>query len=195
MTFKRMIAVAIAAVFLLFLAGVGQAEDMEAAGVAFPGEKTMDGKTLKLNGVAVRKAFGFIKVYAGGFYLENPTSNPMEAIESEQVKHFHLHYLTSKATAKKLQDGFIEKMEAANPPELVEAHRKKIELYASWLDQDMEPGATSLTTYVPGKGLTLIFKGEEKGTISDKEFAQMYFRYNFGERADKKLRGGYLGNN
>jgi hypothetical protein len=166
--------------------------DMQIADVTFPGEKVIDGKTLALNGVALKTKF-FIKVFAGGLYLENPTRDAGEAIESEQVKHFHLHYLTSKATADKLQEGFKEAITEANPPELVEKYRKEIDLYASWLDQDMAPGATSITTYVPGKGLTLVFKGQEKGTIPDETFAQMYFRYNLGEKADKAMRKGYLG--
>ena len=173
--------------------GIGAAADKEIGGVTFPGEKRVAGKTLKLNGVAIRKALVFIKVFAGGFYLEHPTSDAETAITSEQVKHFYLHYLTSKATAKKLQEGFIEAMEEANPPELVKAHRAEIERYASWLDQDMAPGATSVSTYVPGEGLTLVFKGQEKGTIPGKEFAQMYFRYNLGEKANEALRKGYLG--
>ncbi len=183
----------IAVIGLLLIGGsLAWAGDMEIADVTFPGEKVVDGKTLKLNGVALKTKF-FIKVFAGGFYLENATQDATEAIESEQVKHFVLHYLTSKATAKKLQNGFKEAIEEANPPELVAQYRKEIDLYASWLDQDMAPGATSVTTYVPGKGLTLVFKGQEKGTIADKTFAQMYFRYNLGEEADSSMREGYLG--
>lgn len=183
--------------FLTFLAGifvltaVTAAADMEIAGVDFPGEKEIAGKTLRLNGVALKTKF-FIKVFAGGFYLENPTQDAEEAITSEQVKHFHLHYLTSKATAEKLQEGFREAIAGANPPELVERYRREIDRYASWLDEDMAPGATSLTTYVPGKGLTLVYKGKEKGTIADETFAQMYFRYTLGEDADDDLREGYL---
>ena len=181
------------AVFTFFLInGAVWAGDMEIADVTFPGGKTIAGKTLKLNGVALKTKF-FIKVFAGGFYIENPTRNAEEAITSEQVKHFHLHYLTSKATAEKLQEGFKEAITDANPPELVEKYREEIDLYASWLDADMAPGATSLTTYVPGKGLTLVFKGEEKGTIADPAFARMYFRYTLGEEADEDLREGYLG--
>ncbi len=180
-------------VILLATAPAAFSAGMEAGGVPFPAEKTVDGHVLTLNGVAVRKAMVFIKVYAGGFYLETPTQDPVQAIESEQVKHFHLHYLTDKATAKKLQEGFIDKMTAANSPELIGEYRREIDLYASWLDQDMAPGKTSLTTYVPGKGLTLVLDGEEKGTIPGKVFAQMYFRYNLGEKADKNLRDGYLG--
>jgi hypothetical protein len=189
---RKSIAIIVMAGVLFLGGGLAWAGDMEIAGVTFPGEKVVDGKTLHLNGVALKTKF-FIKVFAGGFYLENPTKDAAEAIESEQVKQFDLHYLTSKATAEKLQDGFKEGMEEANPPELVEKYRKEIDLYASWLDQDMAPGAPSVTTYVPGKGLTLVFKGQEKGTIADKTFAQMYFRNYLGKDADSSMREGYLG--
>ena len=191
MTIKKVVAIILALGLAWLAGGMVWAGDMEIADVIFPGEKVVAGKTLTLNGVALKTKF-FIKVFAGGFYLENPTKSAAEAIESEQVKQFHLHYLTSKATAKKLQEGFKEAIEEANPPDLVKKYRKEIDLYASWLDQDMAPGATSVTTYVPGKGLTLVFKGQEKGTIADKTFAQMYFRYNLGEEADDAMREGYL---
>jgi glutamate-1-semialdehyde aminotransferase len=191
MTMKKVVAIILALGLAWLAGGMVWAGDMEIADVSFPGEKVVAGKTLTLNGVALKTKF-FIKVFAGGFYLENPTKSAAEAIESEQVKQFHLHYLTSKATAKKLQEGFKEAIEEANPPDLVKKYRKEIDLYASWLDQDMAPGATSVTTYVPGKGLTLVFKGQEKGTIADKTFAQMYFRYNLGEEADDAMREGYL---
>ncbi|MFH1985073.1 MAG: chalcone isomerase family protein [Pseudomonadota bacterium] len=179
-------------VMVLAVTAPAIAGDMTIADVKFPGEKIVDGKTLLLNGVGLRKKFGFVKVFAGGFYLERPTSSPEEAIASDQVKQFYLHYLTSKATAPKLQEGFIEAIEEANPPELVKAQQANIKLYASWLDKDMADGKTSVTTYVPGKGLTLVFQGEEKGTITDPDFIRMYFTYNFGEKADRGMRDGYL---
>lgn len=189
---SRKMMLLIAAVFVFVLYGTVYAGEREILGVKFPEEKVVQGKALKLNGVAYKKVL-FIKVYAGGFYLENPTKDPKEIIESEQVKYFHLHYLTKQATAKKLQEGFIELMEKCNPPELVEAHRADIEKHASWFDKDMEPGKTSTTTYVPGKGLIVEYQGEVKGIIPDKEYAQMYYRYTFGEKADEKIKNGYLG--
>jgi Chalcone isomerase-like len=186
---------AIVAVIISFLVlpFSGLAADVEVLGVTFPEEKVIEGKTLKLNGVAVRKALGIVKVFVGALYLESPTSDAKVAIESEQIKHFHLHYLTNKATAKKLQDGFVKAITKANPSDLVAAHQEQIEQYTSWLDADMAPGETSKSTYVPGKGLSLEYKGQLKGTIEDKEFAQMYYRYNLGEKAKKSLREGYLG--
>jgi len=187
---KKVFILLLVGLCFVFIPGI-QAKELQ--GVSFPEEKVIAGKTLTLNGVALRKAMVIIKVFAGGFYLETPTTDSTVAIESEQVKYFYLEYLTSKATAKKLQDGFIESIKKANPAQLVEAQQKNIELYASWLDQDMKPGGTSESIYEPGKGLTLIINGQTKGTITDVTFAQMYYRYNLGEKADEKLRKGYLG--
>ncbi len=187
----------IVAVLLGLLCGPGLvlAEDaVEVLGVKMPKTKEVEGKTLKLNGVAFRTAaLGFVKVYAVGFYLENPTQDPEQVITSEQVKHLYFHYLTSKATAEKLRNGFIDLIETCNPKEMVERNKSDIELYASWLDKDMKPGLTSVSTYVPGKGITLEYQGETRGTITNKEFIQMYYTYNFGEKANSEIRDGLLG--
>ena len=182
-------------VMLAFLAAPALAETgtVEVVGVKFPTEKVVAGKTLKLNGVSYLTKLAFIKVYAAGLYLEQPSHDPETIITSKQVKHMWHHYLTSKATAKKLHDGFIEQMEETNPKALVEANRKDIERYASWLDKDAAPGLTSEAIYVPGKGLTLIYQGQEKGTIPGDTFAEMYFRGYVGEKADSTVREGLLG--
>ena len=182
-----------AMVCTLLYTAAGYGGDVEIVGVKFPTEKVVAGKTLRLNGVSYLKKFGFIKVYAVGLYLEQPTHDPAEVIESEQVKYMLTHYLTSKATAKKISEGFVELMEAGNPKDLVDANRPDIEKYASWLDKDMKPGLTSESLYVPGKGITLTYQGEVRGTIPGNTFAQMYYRYNVGEKADKKIREGLLG--
>jgi hypothetical protein len=190
---KRMkLAAVVVAVVLMGVAAL-EAADREILGVRFPGEITLEGKRLILNGVAYRKALGFIKVYAGAFYLEKPTRDPREAIDSEQVKHFHLQYLTEQATAKKLQEGFIELMEKTNPAEQVAAHKAQILQHAAWMDKDMAPGKSSKTTYIPGQGLRVEYQGEVKGTIADPEYVRMYYRYIFGEQADAEIRKGFLG--
>jgi len=180
-------------VFLLVAVIGAHAGDMELLGVKFPGEKVIEGKTLKLNGLGYLKKLGFVKVYVSGLYLEQPTQDANTVIESEQVKFLETHYLTSKATAKKISEGFIELIEESNPPDLVKKNRADIDKYAAWLDKDMAPGLTSSSTYVPGKGLTLTYQGEVRGTIPGKEFMQMYYRYNVGEKAKKTIRNGLLG--
>ena len=186
----------ILATMIFLIAGVwslGFAGDMEILGVTFPGEKVVEGKTLKLNGVAYRKALGVVKVYAQGLYLENPTKDADEVINSEQVKYLLTHYLTSKATVEKLQEAVMEAMEKCNPPELVAANQADVDRYVSWMDKDMAPGLTAESTYVPGKGLMYTYQGVKKGTIAGSEFMKMYYRMSVGEKAPKKVRNGLLG--
>ena len=183
-------------VVLLFLVAsvtVVLAEDKEILGVTFPGEKVVAGKTLTLNGVAYRKALGFIKVFVTGFYLENPTQNADEVINTEQVKHVVTHYLTNKATAEKIREGVREAMHNCNPADLVAARQSDVDRYISWMDKDMAPGLTAESTYIPGKGLTYTYQGVTKGTIAGSEFMRMYFNMSFSEQAPKKVRNGLLG--
>lgn len=184
---------AFAVVGVLLITGGVNAGEVEILGVKFPTEKVVEGETLHLNGVSYLKKLGFVKVYAVGLYLQHPSKDPREVIESEQVKYMLTHYLTSKATAQKISEGFIELMEKGNPQALVDANRADIEKYAAWLDKDMQPGLTSESVYLPGKGLTLIYQGQVRGTIPGSTFAQMYYRYNVGEHADERIREGLLG--
>ena len=190
---RKIMVLGIMLVFIVGTWSVGFAEDMEILGVTFPGEKVIEGKTLKLNGVAYRKALVFVKVYVTGLYLENPTKDANEVINSEQVKYLLTHYLTSKATAKKLQAGVVEAMAKCNSPELMAAHQADVDLYASWMDKDMAPGLTAESTYVPGKGLMYTYQGVMKGTIPGSEFMKMYYRMSVGEKAQKRIRKGLLG--
>lgn len=193
MILRSMQVLAVLFLSMMLLAPSVTAESVEVVGVAFEKQKAVAGKDLVLNGVAVRKALGIIKVFAGGLYLETPTQDAEVVIESQQVKHVPLTYLTSKATGKKVKDGFIEAITKANPPEAIAAQQENIDKYASWLEVDMKPRDTSISTYVPGTGLTLRINGVEKGTIADEGFAQIYYRYLVGEKADSALRKGYLG--
>jgi len=190
---RRILVLVTMLVFVVGTWSVGFAEDMEILGVTFPGEKVVEGKTLKLNGVAYRKALGIVKVFVQGLYLENPTQNADELINSEQVKYLLTHYLTSKATSKKIKESVLEAMGKCNSPEMVSAHQAEVDLYVSWMDKDMAPGLTTESTYVPGKGLMYTYQGELKGTIPGSEFMKMYYNMSFNEKAPKKLRKGLLG--
>src|SRR6478752_4420283 len=93
--------VSFAAVAVLALAG-------EAAGVKMPDTLTVEGKTLKLNGMGLRKKLMF-KVYVAGLYLENKSNAPLTVIASDQVKQMQLHVLRSLKAAQvteAIEEGF-----------------------------------------------------------------------------------------
>ena len=67
---RRFVALALAVV----LAGATVAQAKELAGVTMPDTLSVGGKTLKLNGLGLRKK-AIVKVYVGGLYLETPSKD------------------------------------------------------------------------------------------------------------------------
>jgi hypothetical protein len=179
--------------FVGLFACVVYAGDVEYLGVKFPREKVVAGRTLKLNGVACFRKLGLVNIYAGGFYLETPTSDADEAIESEQIKCIYLYHMAGRATVDKLREEFLEIFEKADYSRFGEFDERNIEKYMSWIDEDMMPGKTFITTYIPGVGLTLEYRDRVRGTIPGAEFARVYFNHILGDRANEEIKNGYLG--
>src|SRR5499433_297312 len=87
---------------------------MEVAGVKMPDTVTVEGKTLKLNGMGLRKKLMF-KVYVAGLYIETPTHAPEAIISSDQVKRIDLHILRNLKASQvtdAIQEGFEKNSKA-----------------------------------------------------------------------------------
>jgi hypothetical protein len=138
------------------------------AGVQMDDEVTVGDATLHLNGQGLRKKL-WVKVYVGGLYLEHPTTNAKNAAHSKQVKRMVMHFLTNKATKKKMDAAWIEGFEA-NWGHFgdIEARVKTFNSYFG----DMKDGDTVEMTLVPGTGTTVVVNGATKGTIEGDDFAE-----------------------
>src|SRR6266496_756454 len=136
---------------LLALLGVSLAAVLaaiEVAGVRMPDTVTVEGKTLKLNGMGLRKKAIF-KVYVAGLYLENKSNAALMVISSEQTKQMQLHILRSlKASqvTEAIEEGF-EKNSKAQMAALKDRLGKFSAMFS-----DVKEGDQILMTYVPGKG-------------------------------------------
>jgi hypothetical protein len=76
------------------------------AGVNMPASKSVDGKTLVLNGLGLRTATIFNKeVYVIGLYLEKKNFDANAIINSEETKRIRMVFLRD-VSAKKLRDGW-----------------------------------------------------------------------------------------
>lgn len=147
------------------------------AGVTLDEEVMVNGDTLKLNGIGLRKKF-VVKVYVGGLYLENPTTNAENAASSKQTKKMVMHFLTNKAKKKKMdsawQNGFEDNW----------AHfadiKARVETFKSYFG-DMKEGDVVEMTLVPGKGTTIVFNGSTKGVIEGDDFAEALVNVWVGE--------------
>ncbi len=163
----------------------------EVAGVRMPDTITLEGKTLKLNGMGLRKKVMF-KVYVAGLYLENKSNTPPTIISSDEIKQMHLHVLRSlKASqvTEAIEEGF-EKNSKAQMGALKERLGKFSAMFSDVKERDQ-----ILMTYVPGKGTSVSIKGAEKGVVEGKDFADALFAVWLGgnpvqEDLKKALLGG-----
>jgi hypothetical protein len=101
----------------------------------------------------------------------------------------HFTYDVSK---EQVCDAWNESLEA-NRPGAPAALEKDFETLCSYM-ADVVEGEEMAFTYFPGEGTTVEVKGEGKGTIEGKEFADALFASWIGEHpATGKLKKGLLG--
>jgi hypothetical protein len=159
--------VALAALLLLPL----RAEAKEVGGVNFPPTVQAGGKTLQLNGAGVRTRF-FLKVYAIGLYLEQPSTDAKAILAADQVRRAELRMLRSVSAsemAEAIGEAFTANAGSAGPQLQARLDRFKA----------MFPAATSgeviTLTYIPGTGTVVGAGGKDLGTIEGKDFADVLF--------------------
>ena len=177
---------------VLFVALLGRsAAAGKLAGVALPDSITVEGKTLVLNGMGVRKATIFrVKVYVAGLYLENTSRNADEIVRSEQVKRLDLVLLRDTD-----RDDIIDAWRKGlknNGADMV-ALKPRFDQFAGWM-ADLKEHDRLMFLYVPGRGVTVVLKGQVKGTIAGSDFATALFSIWFGrDPADGDLKDAVVG--
>jgi hypothetical protein len=143
----------------------------EAAGVKMPDSATIEGKTLKLNGIGLRKKMLF-KVYVAGLYLETPSKDAAAVVSSDQIKSIRMHILRSldgSQIGEAISDGFWH-----NSKSQMGALNDRLQKLIAMFPAVVEGDQISLT-YVPGKGTSVNAKGQDKGVVEGKDFADALF--------------------
>jgi hypothetical protein len=162
----------------------------ELAGVQFPDTATVEGKELKLNGVGLRKKF-VIKVYAAALYVESPSKNAQQVIESDQVKRVRmsmLRDLDKKTITEAIVDGFKK-----NAGDKLPALQERLNTFTAAIP-DLKKGDELVLTYAPGKGTTIESKAGQKISVTGKDFSDALFSVWLGKSpVDESLKDGMLG--
>ena len=143
----------------------------EAAGVKMPDVTTIEGKTLKLNGIGLRKKMLF-KVYVAGLYVETSSKDAATVISADTVKSIRLHILRGLSGAQigeAISDGFHHNS-SSQMGALTERLLKLNGMFPAVVEGDQ-----IVLTYVPGKGTLVSAKGQDKGVIEGKDFADALF--------------------
>lgn len=166
--------------FLVFIVS-STAWSREIAGVEVAESlKGQDGVELKLNGAGIRSKL-FFKIYIAQLYLQNPSVDAQAVITDDGQKKMVMHFLYDEVSAEKLigawNEGFEGNLDEGKRTEL----GAQIEKFNSMFET-VTKGDEIVLDYAPGKGTTVTIKGNDKGTIAGKPFAEALFAIWLGEK-------------
>ncbi|WP_298511484.1 chalcone isomerase family protein [uncultured Kordia sp.] len=182
--------------FIAFLiVGIGAATAQHEVGSAtLPDTVTFEGQELMYNGAGVRKKAWF-KLYSGGLYLQQKSSNAYDIRTADESMAIKLHITSGMISSKKMinavNDGFDKSTKGNTAP-----IANKIETFKGFFSDEINDGDIFDIVYLKDKGVIVYKNGTEKGVIPGYEFKKALFGIWLGMKpADKKLKNGMLGNN
>lgn len=146
------------------------AQDIHLAGITVPGQTSIAGRTLLLNGSGVRTLLGF-RVYVASLYLPAPTRDVARILNGDTARVLHVTLLRDTTTEQNLdalKDGLIDN----NTPEELAAIQTEIDLFFTLIKQVHEiPAGTSIVLdYLPGRGTRLRIGDRSLGGIPGERF-------------------------
>lgn len=162
----------------------------ELSGVKMPDTTTVGGKTLRLNGLGLRKKAIF-KVYVGGLYVETPGHDAAAILASDGPKAVRMQFLRGIGR-EKLVEAFQEGFEG-NAKDKMASQKPGIDRFLGMVS-DVKDGDVWTFAYDPAKGMAVWHGDKEVGTIEGKEFAQALFSIWLGPKPPSEdLKKGMLG--
>ena len=162
----------------------------EISGVKLPDQVTVQGKTLKLNGLGLRQAtFLKINAYAAGLYLENTMHDGEAIANSDQTKSIEMVFMRD-VTAKQMSDAFQEGFDKNCIAGCAELKQYITKLQG--LLKDMKKGDTMAYHFLTD-GVEVVSRGQKSGKIGDKAFSHQLPRVWIGKNPpNQELKDGFL---
>jgi len=142
------------------------------SGVAMPETVTIDGTELVLNGMALRKKV-IVKVYVAGLYLPAKNSDAEAILAADAPRRIVLHFL--RGVDKGKMCGAWDEALENNTPNPSAGLKEQFATLCSYME-DVDKQQQFVFTYLPERGTDIEVKGEVRGTIEGKEFADALFR-------------------
>jgi len=165
---------------------------MEVGNVHLPDSLKVGENSLILNGAGFRKKL-FIKVYAGGLYLQEKQSDPGVIIEADEPMAIRMHFVYHKVSGKKLIKAWNEGFEKATEGN-VASLKSRIETFNSFFKEDAKKNDIYDLIYIPGHGVDVYIKRALAGTVQGLDFKKALFAIWLGDKpADSRLKKKMLG--
>lgn len=142
-------------------------------GVTMPQTIEVEGHTLHLNGMALRKKF-IIKVYVAGLYLASTSGDAQQILDADAPRQMVMHFISGHGTKGKMCGAWNDGLEANTPDASAELKQQFTELCGMMVD--IKDGESLVLTYVPETGTRIEIAGTERGVVAGKAFADAVLR-------------------
>ncbi len=153
------------------LAGTAQA-NVSAGDASFAERVEVDGETLTLAGAGVIKYRIIFTVYGAALYVPNGTA-PESVLSAQTPKRLDIEYFY-EITPQQIMEGANTILDRQLDPEERQAVDERLRRFQGWFEA-VGSGDRYTMIYRPGEGTTLLFNGQEKGTVEGADFAAAYF--------------------
>ena len=153
-------------------AAAAQSEPVKFNDVTIARQIDVAGNTLVLNGYALRKKF-IIKVYVAALYVTAKSNSPDQILAADAPRRMFFSFIYG-VHKNQLCDAWTEGLEKNTPSASAELKAQFATLCGYMTD--MKKTDLMYLTYVPGQGTTIEIRGEVKGTLPGKEFADAVLR-------------------
>ena len=165
----------------------------ERAGVTLPDQATVEGRTLVLNGMGLRRATWLrVKVYVAGLYLEEKSTDADAILSPERTKRVVLVFVRAVGRDD-LLDAWGESFRE-NEGEDIAAMAASIATFHGFMPDKVATGDRFTFTYLPETGVLVTLKDETRGTIPGDAFARSLFATWLGKKTPSPaLKAGLLG--
>lgn len=184
---KRLLIIFLAVLMMAPLASAAQIGT-----VTLPDSLTAGTDTLLLNGAGFRKKL-FIKVYAGGLYLKQKSTDARTIINADAPMAIRMHFVYDGVSSKKLINGWNEGFNNATGGNVAPI-KTEIDQFNALFKEEAKKNDIYDIVYMPNEGVRVFIKGEVKETIKGLDFKKALFGIWLGEKpADAKLKKGMLG--
>jgi len=161
-------------------------------GINLPEQLTVEGQTLVLNGAGIREKF-FFDIYVAALYLPARQSDVDRILQADQPWRVTMNFLYAEVDKKKLDNGWDEGFEANVPPASLSALKERLAQFKAMFPT-LHKGDEAVLTYLPGKGVAVSVKGEQKGIIPGADFGRTLLSVWLGkEPVTGKLKKALLG--
>lgn len=178
------------AIFLLSLGLSVAAAAADLAGVSVPDSAQVAGANLSLNGVGLRKKF-FMKIYVGGLYLPQKSSDPAAIVASTGPDRILMHMIYA-VDKEQFADAWHDDFKA-NDPDKYDALHDQIEQFIAWFSDSKKDDVVTMD-WVPGQGTQISWNGSFRGNIPGDDFHKALLQVFLGPNPPTSdLKDGMLG--